>query len=56
MKLTGAQIMIKCLEKEGVEVLFGLPGGAILPTFDASTRRSSPWAEWEPTPPRLFPP
>ena len=35
MKLTGAQIMIKCLEKEGVEYVFGLPGGAILPTFDA---------------------
>lgn len=35
MKLTGAQIMIKCLEKEGVDYLFGLPGGAILPTFDA---------------------
>lgn len=35
MKLTGAQIMIKCLEKEGVEHMFGLPGGAILPTFDA---------------------
>ncbi len=35
MKMTGAQIMIKCLEKEGVDYLFGLPGGAILPTFDA---------------------
>ncbi len=35
MKLTGAQIMIKCLEKEGVDYVFGLPGGAILPTFDA---------------------
>lgn len=35
MKMTGAQIMIKSLEKEGVEYVFGLPGGAILPTFDA---------------------
>lgn len=35
MKLTGAQIMIKGLEMEGVECVFGLPGGAILPTFDA---------------------
>ena len=35
MKLTGAQILIKSLEEEGVEVVFGLPGGAILPTFDA---------------------
>jgi acetolactate synthase-1/2/3 large subunit len=35
MKLTGAQILIKCLEKEGVEHIFGLPGGVILPTYDA---------------------
>lgn len=35
MKMTGAQIMIKALETEGVEYVFGLPGGAILPTFDA---------------------
>lgn len=35
MKLTGAQILIKALELEGVEYVFGLPGGAILPTFDA---------------------
>src|SRR3989338_10908063 len=35
MKLTGAQILIKSLELEGVDYVFGLPGGAILPTFDA---------------------
>ncbi len=34
MKLTGAQALIKSLEREGVEVLFGLPGGAILPVYD----------------------
>jgi acetolactate synthase-1/2/3 large subunit len=34
MRLTGAQILIKCLEKEGVEHIFGLPGGVILPTYD----------------------
>jgi acetolactate synthase-1/2/3 large subunit len=34
MKLTGAQILIKCLEMEGVEHVFGLPGGVILPTYD----------------------
>jgi acetolactate synthase I/II/III large subunit len=34
-ELTGAQIMIECLKREGVEYIFGLPGGAILPTFDA---------------------
>ncbi len=34
MKLTGAQALIKSLELEGVEVMFGLPGGAILPVYD----------------------
>ncbi|MDQ1402240.1 MAG: acetolactate synthase large subunit [Actinomycetota bacterium] len=34
MKLTGAQALIKSLEMEKVEVMFGLPGGAILPVYD----------------------
>ncbi len=34
MKLTGAQILIRCLEQEGVTHVFGLPGGVILPTYD----------------------
>jgi acetolactate synthase I/II/III large subunit len=34
MKLTGAQALIKSLELEGTEVVFGLPGGAILPAYD----------------------
>jgi acetolactate synthase-1/2/3 large subunit len=34
MKLTGAQALIKSLEMEGVEVVFGLPGGCILPAYD----------------------
>src|SRR6187397_1278391 len=34
MKLTGAQALIKSLEHEQVEVMFGLPGGAILPVYD----------------------
>src|SRR6266581_3043969 len=34
MKLTGAQALIKSLEMEGTEVMFGLPGGAILPVYD----------------------
>jgi acetolactate synthase-1/2/3 large subunit len=34
MELTGAQALIKSLETEGVEVVFGLPGGAILPVYD----------------------
>jgi acetolactate synthase-1/2/3 large subunit len=34
VKLTGAQALIKSLEMEGVEVVFGLPGGCILPAYD----------------------
>ncbi len=34
-KLTGAQIAIESLAAEGVDVVFGYPGGAILPTYDA---------------------
>lgn len=35
MQLTGAQVMVKCLEEEGVSTVFGYPGGAILPFYDA---------------------
>ncbi|MBL7071929.1 MAG: biosynthetic-type acetolactate synthase large subunit [Candidatus Omnitrophica bacterium] len=35
MKLKGAEILIKALEKEGVDVIFGYPGGSVLPIFDA---------------------
>ena len=34
-KITGAEAMMRSLENEGVEVLFGYPGGAIMPTYDA---------------------
>jgi len=34
MRLTGAQALIKSLEMQHVEVMFGLPGGAILPVYD----------------------
>jgi acetolactate synthase I/II/III large subunit len=34
MELTGAQALIKSLEMERVEAMFGLPGGAILPVYD----------------------
>jgi acetolactate synthase I/II/III large subunit len=33
-KMTGAQSLVKSLESVGVDVVFGLPGGAILPTYD----------------------
>ncbi len=38
MQLTGAEIIMECLLCEGVDVIFGYPGGAILPTYDAMTR------------------
>ncbi|MFZ5494540.1 MAG: biosynthetic-type acetolactate synthase large subunit [Verrucomicrobiota bacterium] len=37
-KLTGAEIVWECLMREGVDVVFGYPGGAILPTYDAMTK------------------
>jgi acetolactate synthase I/II/III large subunit len=33
-KITGAQALIRSLEFEGVDVMFGLPGGCILPAYD----------------------
>ncbi|MDE3108777.1 MAG: biosynthetic-type acetolactate synthase large subunit [Acidobacteriota bacterium] len=33
--LTGARILWECLEREGVKTVFGYPGGAILPAYDA---------------------
>lgn len=33
-QLSGAQILLKALELEGVEVIFGYPGGAVLPIYD----------------------
>ena len=33
--LTGAQILWDCLVRQGVNVVFGYPGGAILPAYDA---------------------
>lgn len=34
-KITGAEALMRSLEYEGVDVLFGYPGGAIMPTYDA---------------------
>ena len=33
--LTGSQVLFRALEAEGVELVFGLPGGAIMPIYDA---------------------
>ncbi len=34
MKLTGAEIFVECLKREGVDIVFGYPGGAVLPIYD----------------------
>ena len=34
-KLTGAEIVVECLKEQGVDTVFGYPGGAILPFYDA---------------------
>jgi acetolactate synthase I/II/III large subunit len=36
--MTGADAILRCLEAEGVDVMFGIPGGAILPLYDAMAR------------------
>ena len=38
MELTGAEIVCESLLKEGVEVIFGLPGGAVLPFYGALSK------------------
>ncbi|HAY21105.1 MAG TPA: biosynthetic-type acetolactate synthase large subunit [Desulfobacterales bacterium] len=38
MKLTGSQIFLKCLEREGVKHVFGFPGGVVLDIYDELTR------------------
>lgn len=35
MKLTGAEMIVKALEAEGVEYVFGVPGGTVIPLYDA---------------------
>lgn len=41
MKLTGSQAFIKCLEEQGVEVIFGFPGGAVIDLYDELLRNDS---------------
>ncbi len=33
--MTGAKMLLECLAREGVEVMFGYPGGVTLPFYDA---------------------
>ena len=38
MQMNGADALLRSLEAEGVDTVFGIPGGAILPTYDALAR------------------
>jgi acetolactate synthase-1/2/3 large subunit len=40
-RMLGSDAILRSLEAEGVEVMFGIPGGAILPTYDAIARGST---------------
>ena len=35
MEITAAQALVRCLEKENIEIIFGIPGAAIAPVYDA---------------------
>ncbi|HQB05201.1 MAG TPA: thiamine pyrophosphate-binding protein, partial [Sphaerochaeta sp.] len=35
MKLRGAEIILECLLEQSVDTVFGFPGGAVLPLYDA---------------------
>jgi acetolactate synthase-1/2/3 large subunit len=35
MRISGAQIIVECLKEQGVDTVFGYPGGTILPLYDA---------------------
>jgi acetolactate synthase I/II/III large subunit len=39
--MNGADAVLRSLEAEGVDVMFGIPGGAIMPTYDAMARGTS---------------
>ncbi len=35
MKMTGAQTLVQCLKEQGVDTIFGYPGGQVIPIYDA---------------------
>ncbi len=41
MKLSGTEIVVECLRREKVEVVFGIPGGAIMPLYDTIDKNPS---------------
>ena len=45
MELSGAQILLECLKREGVEVVFGFPGGAVIDIYNEGLKSNSTAAE-----------
>ena len=41
LKLSGTEIIIECLKREEVKVVFGIPGGAIMPLYDTIDKKAS---------------
>ena len=39
MEMTGAQVVVECLLEQGVDTVFGYPGGTILNIYDIVNRR-----------------
>src|SRR5260370_9748564 len=35
MRMTGSKALLDCLKRQGVQVIFGYPGGAVIPIYDA---------------------
>ena len=42
-KLNGSELLLECLKKEKVELIFGYPGGAVLPLYDAMYDSLNQW-------------
>jgi acetolactate synthase-1/2/3 large subunit len=42
--MDGAEILLECLKREGVDAFFGISGGAILPIYDALGKQSDIWS------------
>src|SRR5690625_3152330 len=43
MPMTGSDLFVELLVEEGVDTVFGYPGGAVLPIYDALHRRQAPF-------------
>ncbi len=41
MKLSGTEIVVECLKREKVKVVFGIPGGAIMPLYDTMDKKAT---------------